>query len=122
MEKMKAYNKAVDLAVYFDKIVMNFSRYHKYGIGIDMKKLSQEIAQDIFEKIELNEKLSCEKIRRLSVLVNICNLSKGFKNKSSSGYSLKLIAELLKQINLANARAQASPDFSREDSLKSVVC
>ena len=42
---MKAYNKAVDLAVYFDKIVVHFSKYHKYGIGIDMKKLSQDPIQ-----------------------------------------------------------------------------
>jgi hypothetical protein len=121
MEKMKAYNKAVDLAVYFDKIVVHFSKYHKYGIGMDMKKLSQEIAQDIFEEIELNKNLSVVKIKRLSVLVNICNSVQGFKNKSSAGYSLKLIAELLKQINLANAGAGQAQNF-RGGTLKSVVC
>jgi len=121
MEKIKAYNKAIDLAVYFDKVVMNFSKYHKYSIGIDMKRLAQDIACDIQEAIETNNKLPVEKIKRLTTLVNICNLTKGFKNQNSAGYATKLIAELLKQIHLANARAGQAQNCQRQ-TLASVAC
>lgn len=105
LEAMKAYNKAVDLAVYFDKIVMKFTRYHKYGIGIDMKRKAQEIACNISDSIESKSIISNKNLRQLSTLVKISSEIKAFPNKNSPGFAIKLISELLKQINLANAGA-----------------
>jgi len=35
-EHLPIYKKAMDLAIYFEKIVRNFSRYHKYTLGSDI--------------------------------------------------------------------------------------
>ncbi len=37
------YKKAMDVAVYFEKIVKNFSRYNKYTLGSELRKLSRDI-------------------------------------------------------------------------------
>lgn len=37
--------KAYDLALYFEKIVRNFSRYHKYTPGTELREKSREILQ-----------------------------------------------------------------------------
>ncbi|MBV6505005.1 MAG: hypothetical protein ILNGONEN_00561 [Syntrophorhabdaceae bacterium] len=42
-EHLPIYKKAYDLTLYFDKIVRNFSRYHKYQIGAELRELSREV-------------------------------------------------------------------------------
>lgn len=37
-EHLPIYKKAYDLALYFEKIVRNFSRYHKYTLGTEMRE------------------------------------------------------------------------------------
>ena len=42
-EKLPVYKKALDLVVYIEKIVQNFSRYHKYTVGTELRNLSRRI-------------------------------------------------------------------------------
>jgi len=42
-ENLPIYKKAMELAIYLEKIVKNFSRYHKYSIGKDMRDISRKI-------------------------------------------------------------------------------
>ena len=42
-EHLPIYKKAMDVAVYFEKAVAGFSRYHKYTIGTDLRNKSREI-------------------------------------------------------------------------------
>ena len=78
-EHLPIYKKAMDLAVYLEKIVRNFSRYHKYTFGTELRAKSREIvgvtiaANSRVEKLalllELREKLEgcrwcCESARR----------------------------------------------------------
>lgn len=35
-EHLPIYKKAMDLTVYFEKIVRNFSRYNKYTLGSEL--------------------------------------------------------------------------------------
>jgi hypothetical protein len=43
-EHLPIYKKAMELALYFEQIVRNFSRYNKYTIGSDLRNKSREIA------------------------------------------------------------------------------
>ncbi len=36
-EHLSIYKSAFDLNVYFEKIVRNFSRYHKYTLGTELR-------------------------------------------------------------------------------------
>ena len=46
-EHLPIYNKAMELGVYLDTIVRNFSRYHKYTIGQDLRDLSRNVIKSI---------------------------------------------------------------------------
>ncbi len=43
-ENLPIYKKAVGLTVLMEATVREFSRYHKYSIGTDMRNLSRSIA------------------------------------------------------------------------------
>jgi len=42
-ENLPIYKKAMELAIYIEKAVRDFTRYHKYTIGTDMRNLSRDI-------------------------------------------------------------------------------
>ncbi len=42
-EHLPIFKKAYDLTLYFEKIVRNFSRYHKYSVGAEIRELSREV-------------------------------------------------------------------------------
>jgi hypothetical protein len=37
-EHLPIYKKAMDLTIYFEKVVRNFSRYHKYTLGSELRE------------------------------------------------------------------------------------
>lgn len=39
-EHLPIYKQALDLAVYLEKTVSGFSRYHKYSLGMDLRRLA----------------------------------------------------------------------------------
>jgi hypothetical protein len=42
-EHLPIYKKAMDVAVYFEKIVKNFSRYNKYTLGSELREKSRQM-------------------------------------------------------------------------------
>ena len=42
-EHLPIFKKAMDMSVYIEETVRNFSRYHKYGIGGELRELSRRI-------------------------------------------------------------------------------
>ena len=41
-EHLPIYKTAMDLAVYVEQVMRNFSRYHKYTLGSDLRQQSRE--------------------------------------------------------------------------------
>jgi len=65
-EHLPIYKKAFDLTVYFEKIVRNFSRYHKYCLGTELRQLSHEVVRQIVRANNATEKApQLEKLREL---------------------------------------------------------
>ena len=44
-EHLLIYKKAYEITIHFENIVRNFSRYHKYTVGTELRQLSRESLQ-----------------------------------------------------------------------------
>ena len=42
-EHLPIYKTAMDLTVYLEQVVRQFSRYHKYTLGTDLRQQSREL-------------------------------------------------------------------------------
>jgi hypothetical protein len=42
-EHLPIYMKAMDLAIHLERVVRNFSRYHKYTAGAELRQMSPEV-------------------------------------------------------------------------------
>ena len=56
-EHLPIYKKAMDLTIYFEKIVRNFSRYHKYTLGSELREKSREVVELIIKANSTVERL-----------------------------------------------------------------
>ena len=101
-ERLPVFKDALDLAVYFEKIVQHFSRYHKYTIGTDLKNLSRRILILIARantkqerKKSLNETL--EKLRELRITIKLCKEVKAFRSFKSFEFATKSVSKVARQ-------------------------
>ncbi len=46
-EHLPIYKATYDLCLYFEQIVRNFSRYHKYTLGTDLRETSRRVLRRI---------------------------------------------------------------------------
>jgi len=101
-ENLPIYKKALDLAVYFEKIVKNFSRYHKYTVGTELRNLSREIltlivkANSSYDKKEVLLKVR-EKLEDLKISIKICKEINAFRTFKSFEYSIRSVINIAKQ-------------------------
>jgi len=103
-DSLPIYKKAFDLALYFEKIVKNFSRYNKYTIGTDLRNKSREICVCIAKANSLTNKKDVLQslvvlVEELKMMVRLCKETKAFYNFNSYMYSSELIVDLSKQAN-----------------------
>jgi hypothetical protein len=101
-EHLPIYRKAFDLSVYLENTVRNFSRYHKYTLGSDLRDLSRQIVRLIIRaNSERDKTASLEKTRvaieELKVTARICKEVKAFKNFDSFRYAIGEAISLSKQ-------------------------
>lgn len=55
-EHLPIYKTAMDLAVYLEQVVRNFSCYHKYTLGSDLRQQSRELVTLIIRANSRREK------------------------------------------------------------------
>jgi hypothetical protein len=92
----------MEMGVYLDTVVRNFSRYHKYTIGQDLRDLSRNII-----KLIIRANSSVHKTESLFDLVQHCEMlktmlffakeTKAFQNFNSFQYATGLAVLLCKQ-------------------------
>ncbi len=73
------------MAVFFEKIVRNFSRYNKYTLGSELREKSREIVALIIKANSAREKLPLlhelrERLEELKVLIRISKESRAFNS------------------------------------------
>ena len=101
-ENLSIYKKTLDLAVYFEKSVKNFSRYHKYTVGTELRNSSREILKLIIKANSMRDKREMlldvrEKIEELKVFIKICKEIKAFRSFRSFEYSIRSVINIAKQ-------------------------
>jgi hypothetical protein len=116
-EHLPIYKKAFDLTVYFEKIVRNFSRYHKYSLGTELRQLSHEVVRQIVRANNATEKAShLEKLRELledlKITLRIAKEEKAFANFDSFHYSVNQVVDLCRQNEgwLKSAKTSGRPE------------
>ena len=92
----------MDLTIYFEKIVTNFSRYHKYTLGSELREKSRDIVALIIKANSTVEKLGLllelrERLEGLNVLLRICKEVRAFNSFNSYVYASNLVVELSRQ-------------------------
>jgi hypothetical protein len=104
-DNLNVYKTSLDISVYFEKIVFNFDKNHKYSIGLDLKNKARQISLQVIRantsKTKLNEiEEILILIEELKFLIRLCKEIDGFKNKNSYLYSSKLLTNLENQTNV----------------------
>lgn len=101
-ENLPIYKKALDLVIYFEKIVRNFSRYHKYTVGTELRDSSREIlklivkANSVKDRRELLLKIR-EEVEELKILIKICKEIGAFRSFKYFEYSVRSAVDIAKQ-------------------------
>lgn len=101
-EHLPIYKSALDLCIYFEKIVVGFDRNHKYVIGADLRRLSTKAvmliikANDVRNKIPLLLELK-DVLEEIKILIKICKEVKAFNGFKSFVFSVKLVDGVIRQ-------------------------
>lgn len=101
-EHLPIYKKAMDLTIYFEKIVKNFSRYHKYTLGTELREKSREIVGLIIKANSTTVRIPLllelrDRLEGLKVLVRICKEVKAFNRFNSFVYASDLVIDISRQ-------------------------
>ena len=101
-EHLPIFKKAYDLTLYFEKVVRNFSRYHKYTVGAELRDLSREVLRLIRQANNAQNKAPLllqnrERLEDLKILVRLCKDLRAFNNFNSFQYSINEVVGLSKQ-------------------------
>jgi len=101
-EHLPIYKAALDLCVYFEKIVRHFDRHHKYVIGGDLRRLSIKATMLVIKANDERNKLPCllhlkETLEEIKILIRICKEVKAFNSFKSFTISVKLLDSTIRQ-------------------------
>lgn len=101
-EHLPIYKQAMDVAVYFEKTVANFSRYHKYTLGTELRNQSKKIVGQIIKANQMRDKqpLLLElrlMLDELLVSVRLAKEVKAFRNFNSWHYCIEQITQISRQ-------------------------
>jgi len=87
-EHLPIYKKAMELSIYLQVVVKNFSRYNKYSVGADLRELSRKILLLIIqanssrarEHILAELVVTCEMLKTTIVFAKEIQAFSGFKS------------------------------------------
>jgi len=101
-EHLPIYKAAMDLCVYFEKIIRHFDKHHKYIIGADLRRLSIKAVMLIIKANNVKNKLSLlfelkDILEEISILIRICKEVKAFHSFKSFEVSVRLLGNMIRQ-------------------------
>ena len=101
-EHLPIYRAAFDLAVHVEKIVRNFSRYHRYSLGTELREGSRRILARIIEANGSRDRASLlERLRgdleNFKVLARLCHESGGFASTRAYLHVAERVVEISRQ-------------------------
>ena len=101
-EHLSIYAKAMELGLYLEAVVRNFSRYNKYTIGTDLRDLSRDIIRLIIRANSTREKEiilqeMVEKCEMLKTMLVFAKEAKVFDSFKSFQHAAGIAVTLCKQ-------------------------
>ena len=98
-EHLPIYKTAMDLTIYLEQVVRNFSRYHKYTLGSDLRQQSRELVTVIIRANSRTDKLPVlyelrERLEGLQVLLRIGQEVQAFQKCTAYGRAAELAVAL----------------------------
>ena len=87
-EHLPIYKTAMDLTVSLEQVVRNFSRYHKYTLGSDLRQQGRELVTVIIRANSRREKVP--------VLLRIGQEVRAFQSVASYGRAAELVVKFLR--------------------------
>ena len=101
-EHLPIYKQALDLAVYLEKAVSGFSRYHKYGLGADLRRLARQNITLIVQANSEQERLATllllrSSLEELMICLRIAKELQVFKSLNSFIYAVEHTVQLSRQ-------------------------
>jgi hypothetical protein len=84
-EHLPLYKASMDLAVYLENTVKGFSRYHKYTLGSDLRKLAHRVVMLVIQVNSERDKAATfrelrDTVEQLKVTARMCKEVKAFKS------------------------------------------
>lgn len=101
-ENLPVYKSAKDLVVYLEIIVAGFSRYYKYTIGADLRKLSYAAFALIAKANVRDVRVSylhdaLDKLLEIKLRIEVCADIRAFNNKNSYPTAMRKVIEVSRQ-------------------------
>jgi hypothetical protein len=126
-EHLPIYKAAYDLCLYFEQVVRNFSRYHKYSLGQDLRDGARRVLKLIVRANARREKESVllqirEEVEELKVLLRLCHDAKAFPNFNSFEHGIRLVTDIAKQTLRQALRTTQGGRISEADRGQAIRC
>jgi four helix bundle protein len=101
-EHLPIYKAAYDLCLYLEQVVRNFSRYHKYGIGTDMREAARRVLRLVVRANAQGDKRRAlialrEELEELKVVLRLGQDVKAFSSFDSFEHATSRVTEIAKQ-------------------------
>jgi len=103
--ELPIFKSALDLCVYVDTIVKNQDKYHKYGIGSELREATRTMFY-LVSKINISKKRKgillqelVDKCEETKAILYLAKSMKAFKSFKQFEHSSKLSIDVCKQAN-----------------------
>jgi hypothetical protein len=101
-EHLPIYKAAYEACLYFEQVVRNFARYHKYSLGQELRDGARRVLKLIVranaraDKVEVLLQIR-EELEELKVLVRLCHDGKAFASFNSFEHAIRLVTDIARQ-------------------------
>lgn len=101
-ENLPVYQKTIEMSVLMENIVKHFSRFHRYELGAEMRKLAREIAVAVVKANFATDKIVAithlrDKSEEMKLTIMIAKEVKAFKSFKQFQQAVVLAVEVSKQ-------------------------
>ena len=101
-EHLPIYKAAYDLCLYFEQVVRNFSRYHKYSLGQELRDGARRVLKLVVRANARQDKATVllrirEEVEELKVLLRLCHDAKAFASFGSFEHAVARVTDIARQ-------------------------
>ena len=101
-EHLPIYKASYDLCLYFEDVVRGFSRYHKYGLGSDLRDGARRLLKLVVRANARADKVPVlldlrEELEELKVVARLCHDARALPNMNSFERAAVLLVDIAKQ-------------------------